>query len=282
MELGIHAYAWCAEWSNATLDILDKAKAQGLDFLEIPLMCLDKFDAEEVRKRKNRVGIDVVTSNVLLEPSVDITSLDPSARKSGVEYLKRCVDATAAIESNSFSGVIYSQYLKPASRPPSEAEWNYSADCLREVANHAKQYGVEIGLEPVTRYESYLLNTCEQALRLISLVGCDNVKVHLDTYHMNVEEKDFYAATKAAKGKLMHYHLCENDRGIPGTGHVDWDGVFKALSEIGYHGRVGMEGFSDITDNMSTWVWRKLAPNGDAFLREGIAFIRRMIEKYNL
>ncbi len=141
---------------------------------------------------------------------------------------------------------------------------------------------MDLGLEPVTRYESYLLNTCEQALKLIDMIGENNVKVHLDTYHMNVEEKNFYKATKAAGNKLMHYHLCENDRGIPGTGLVDWDDVFRALSEIGYKGRVGMEGFSDITENMSTWVWRKLAPDGDTFLREGIKFIRSMMKKYNL
>ena len=114
------------------------------------------------------------------------------------------------------------------------------------------------------------------------MVGLDNVKVHPDTYHMNVEEKSFYDATKMLKGRICHYHMCECDRGIPGTGHVDWDGIFRALKEIGYNGRIGMEGFSDITDNMSTWVWRKLAPSGDVFLREGIKFLRQMIKKYEL
>jgi D-psicose/D-tagatose/L-ribulose 3-epimerase len=119
-------------------------------------------------------------------------------------------------------------------------------------------------------------------MRLLDMVGLDNVQAHLDTYHMNVEEKSFYEATKLAKGRLCHYHFCENDRGIPGSGHVDWDGIFQALKENDYHGRVGMEGFSDITDNMSTWVWRKLAPSGDVFLREGVKFLKAMIAKYDL
>ena len=281
MKLGIHAYAWCSQWSNDTLDIIDKVKENGIDFLEIPLMCLETFDPEAVKKRADSVGVDLVTSTVLLGET-DITSDDPAIRKKGVDYLKRCIDATAAIESDCFSGVIYSQYLKPAVKPPTEDTWKYSAEGLREVAQLAAGSGIDIGLEPVTRYESYLLNTCEQALKLIDMTGEDNVKVHLDTYHMNVEEKNFYKATLAAGDKLIHYHLCENDRGIPGTGLVDWDGVFRALSEIGYTGRVGMEGFSDVTDNMSTWVWRKLAPDGDTFLREGIKFIRSMMKKYNL
>lgn len=282
MKLGVHAYAWCSEWSNETLSIIDKVKEFGLDFIEIPLMCLEKFDGKKVRERLQSLEMDAVTSNVLLDAEIDPTSDDPSARKNSVGYLKRCVDATAEIESDCFSGVIYSQYLKPAKRPPTEDTWKYSADVLREVAQYAQQFSIDIGLEPVTRYESYLLNTSDQAVHLIDMIGEPNVKVHLDTYHMNVEEKNFYNATMRAKGKLIHYHLCENDRGIPGSGLVDWDGVFRALSDMGYSGRIGMEGFSDITDNMSTWVWRKLAPDGDTFLKEGIKFIQSMMKKYNL
>ena len=281
MELGIHAYAWCSEWSNKTLGILDTAKKENLDFLEIPLMKLEDFDPKAVLKRKNEVGIDVVTSNVILADKHDVTSKDPANRKNGIDYLKRCVDATAAVEADCFSGVIYSQYCK-ATELPTDDDWKWSAEALRTVGEYAQQYNMTLGLEPVTRYESNLLNTCEQAVRLIDMVGLDNIKVHPDTYHMNVEEKDFYEATMLTKGRLCHYHMCENDRGIPGTGHVDWDGVFRALKELDYHGRIGMEGFSDITDNMSTWVWRKLAPSGDVFLREGIAFLRKKIAEYGL
>lgn len=281
MQLGIHAYAWCSEWSNNTLDILNTAKREGLDFLEIPLMKLEDFDPAAVRRRKDDVGIDVVTSNVILADEHDITSRNPEYRKNGIEYLKRCVDATAEVEGKCFSGVIYSQYCK-ADALPTEDDWKWSAEGLRAVGEHAQQYGITIGMEPVTRYESNLINTCEQALRLADRIGLDNVMVHLDSYHMNVEEKSFYEATRLAKGRLCHYHMCECDRGIPGTGHVDWDGIFRALKENDYHGRIGMEGFSDITDNMSTWVWRKLAPSGDVFLREGVRFLRRKIEEYGL
>lgn len=100
MQLGIHAYAWCSEWSNKTLDILDTAKKENLDFLEIPLMKLEDFDPKAVLKRKNEVGIDVVTSNVLLADEHDITSDIPSNRRNGIDYLKRCVDAPAAVESD--------------------------------------------------------------------------------------------------------------------------------------------------------------------------------------
>lgn len=281
MKLGIHAYAWCSQWSNTTLNIIDKVKNFGMDFIEIPLMCLDTFDARAVKQRLDKVGLDAVTSTVLLNDT-DITSADKNIRENGVVYLKKCVEATNAIRARSFSGVIYSQHVKKALKRPDEQAWRYSADCLREVARHAKNLGVDIGIEPVNRYETYLINTCEQALRLREMIGYDNVKIHLDTYHMNIEEKSFYQATRMAGQHLIHYHLCENDRGIPGTGLVKWDDIFKALSEINYRGYAALESFVDCTDNMNTWVWRQLAPSGDALLQEGTAFIRRMQEKYGL
>jgi D-psicose/D-tagatose/L-ribulose 3-epimerase len=99
---------------------------------------------------------------------------------------------------------------------------------------------------------------------------------------MNIEEKNFYKSTKLAGNRLMHYHLCENDRGIPGTGLVNWDEIFRALADINYQGHAAMESFVDCTDNMNTWVWRQLAPSGDTLLKEGAAFLRQMQAKYGL
>ena len=281
MKLGIHAYAWCSQWSNETLDLIDRVKGLGLDFIEVPLMCLETFDGPAVRARLEAVGLDSCTSTVLLG-GTDISSDDAAVRAKGVEYLKACVQATHAIGATSFSGVIYAQHVKPAARRPTEATWQHSADCLREVADVAAGLGVTLGLEPVNRYESHLVNTCAQAKRLKALIDRENVRIHLDTYHMNVEEKDFYEATKLAGEDLIHYHLCENDRGIPGTGLVDWDGIFRALGEMKYDGYAALESFVDCTDNMNTWVWRQLAPDGDTLVREGLAFIRGMQKRYGL
>ena len=281
MKFGIHAYAWCSQWTNESLPLIDRIKGLGLDFIEIPLMCLETLDTRAVAARLKSLGLDVCTSTVLLS-GTDITSDDAAVRKTGVEYLKACVRATAELGATNFSGVIYSQHVKPATRRPTEQAWVYSADALREVARYARTLNVKIGLEPVNRYETYLVNTCEQARKLKALIGEDNVKIHLDTYHMNIEEKGFYAATKLAGADLIHYHLCENDRGIPGTGQVDWDGIFRALSELNYDGYAALESFVDCTDNMNTWVWRQLAPNGDTLVREGIAFIRGMQKKHGL
>jgi len=281
MKLGVHAYAWCSQWSNDTLHLIDRVKGLGLDFIELPLMRLDTFDSRAVRSRLQDADLDAVTSTVLL-PGMDLTSEDPDERRRAVEYLKACVDATAEIGARQLSGVIYSQHVKPAVRRPAEAEWRMAAEGLREVAEYAAGQGVSIAVEPVNRYETYLVNTAEQAMRLIGMIGMENVGVHLDTYHMNIEEKSFPEAVRQAGSKLMHIHLCENDRGIPGTGLVDWEGLFRALGELNYQGYAALESFVDVTDNMNTWVWRQLAPDGDTLIREGAAFIRSMREKHGL
>ncbi|UUZ81473.1 sugar phosphate isomerase/epimerase [Paenibacillus sp. P26] len=281
MKLGIHAYAWCSQWSNETLHLIDRAKGLGMDFIESPLMCLDTFDAGAVRKRLQDAGLDSCTSTVLLE-GMDLTSEDPEERKRAVDYLKTCVAMTSRVGARQLSGVIYSQHVKAAKRRPVEAEWRMVAEGLREVAEYAASEGVRIGLEPVNRYETYLINTSQQAMSMIDRIGMDNVGVHLDTYHMNIEEKRFSEAVRQAGPKLMHLHLCENDRGIPGTGLVHWDDLFRALGEIHYDGYAALESFVDVTDNMNTWVWRQLAPDGDTLIREGVSFIRSMQAKYGL
>jgi D-psicose/D-tagatose/L-ribulose 3-epimerase len=281
MKLGIHAYAWTSRWTNETLDLIDRVKNLGLDFIEIPLMVLETFDAAAIKRRLEDVGLGAVTSTVLLNDT-DITSEDASIRDKGIEYLKNCVKATADIGATSFSGVIYSQHVRALDKRPTEQHWEYSAISLKKVAQVAKDLGVNLGIEPVNRYETFLVNTCDQALKLKDMVGEDCIKVHLDTYHMNIEEKSFYEATVKAGQDLIHYHLCENDRGIPGTGLVAWDEIFKALGEINYKGNAALESFVDATDNMNTWVWRQLAPDGDTLLKEGVAFIQQKQKEHGL
>lgn len=281
MKLGIHAYAWCSQWTDETLYLIDKVKGLGLDFIEIPLMRLETVNGKKIKERLREFDLDVVTSTVLLDDT-DISDFDENKRKNGVKYLKECVKATHDMGARSLSGVIYSRHVKPDAKRPGKEEWEFSAECLRETAVFARDYGVTLGLEPVNRYETHMVNTCAQALYLKNLIDMDNVKIHLDTYHMNIEEKSFYEATRLAGGDLIHIHLCENDRGIPGTGLVDWDGIFKALHEIGYEGYGALESFVDATDNMNTWVWRQLAPDGETLVKQGVEFIKKMQKKYDL
>jgi len=281
MNIGVHAYAWTPEWSNKTLGLIKRARNLGLDLIEIPLMRLDLCDPAAIRAEAQRVGIAVCTSTVLNERT-DLTADSSEIRKAGVAYLKGCVKATAEMGGNCLSGVIYSAIGKKSDTRPGTGQWRHSAEGLKEVCRYAREFGVTVGLEPVNRYETYLINTSAQAMELAEMIDEPNVAVHLDTYHMNIEEKDFYQATKLAGEKLCHYHLCENDRGVPGTGLVDWDGIFRALGEIDYQGNAALESFAEVSDNMreATCIWRDLAPSGDVLVVEGLKFIRSMADKY--
>jgi D-psicose/D-tagatose/L-ribulose 3-epimerase len=153
---------------------------------------------------------------------------------------------------------------------------------LREVARHAATRGVTIGIEAVNRYETFLVNTAEQALALADLVGEPNVGVHLDAYHMNIEEEDFYAPTRSADGRLVHFHLSESNRGIPGRGTVDWEGIYRALAESNYTGIVGLESFESPSKAMraATCIWRQLAPSSDVLVSEGLAFLKELERRH--
>jgi D-psicose/D-tagatose/L-ribulose 3-epimerase len=283
MQLGIHAMAWTPHWSNESLPLVRRVASLGLDFIEIPLMGIDDVDPVAIRRSVEEAGIGVVTSSVLSD-ATDITSDDPDIRRAGVAYLQRCIDVTAEMGAPQFSGVIYCSHGKRPEGRPTQDEWKRSAEGLARAAEYARGANITLGIEPVNRYESPLINTCEQALQLADMTGADNVKVHLDTYHMNIEEKSWKEPVVAAGDRLCHFHLCENDRGIPGTGLVDWQELFEGLARIGYRGYAALESFVDVSDDMvaGTAVWRELAPSGDVLVNEGTTFLRRLIQQHGL
>ncbi len=281
IRYAVHAYAWTTSWSNETLHLIAHAKALGFDLIEIPLMEIEKIDAAAIRAAAADAGIGVCASTACSE-ATDPTADDPGVRRRSVEYLKACVEATARMGATTFSGVVYSAIGRRITGFPEQRHWDWAAAALKETARHARDLGVTVGIEPINRYESFLVNTCDQALRLRELIGEPNVAVHLDAYHMNIEEADFRGPTQKAAPYLCHFHLSESHRGAPGTGVVDWDGIFGALAEAGYAGVAGLESFCEVSPAMAaaTCIWRRLASSSDDLLREGLAFLKRMEAKH--
>ena len=275
MRYAVHAYAWTSSWSNDDLDLIDHAASLGLDALEIPLMELDAVDPGAIRDRVERVGIDVLTSVVCPEDA-DPSSEDERVREAGRDFLTRCVDATAEMGATVFTGVTYSALGRRLDRRPERADMERAAEVLRAAARHAAERGVRVGIEPVNRYESFLVNTADQARELMEMVGEPNVGVHLDAYHMNIEEDDFRSPVELVAGDLVHFHLSESHRGIPGRGTVDWEAIMGALGDAGYSGYVGLESFAEMSDAMrgATCIWRDLAPSSDVLVREGLAYLK--------
>ena len=275
MSYAIHAYAWTSSWTSGDLGILDHAADLGLDGVEIPLMELDAVDPAAIRERAARAGVQLRTS-VACADDTDPSSEDGRVRENARAFLERCVDVTAEMGARVFTGVTYSSLGRKLDRRPEEPDYERAAGVLRDVARHAAERDVTIGIEPVNRYESFLVNTAEQALELRSRIGEPNVGVHLDAYHMNIEEDEFGTPTARAVDALVHFHMSESHRGIPGRGTVDWAAIVNALVDGGYNGWVGLESFAEVSDAMrgATCVWRDLAPSSDTLVREGLAYLK--------
>jgi len=276
----VHAYAWTSSWSNSDLGLIAHARELGLDGIEIPLMELGAVDPEAIRERAADAGAELVTS-VAVDEATDPTSDDPEVRVEAFRFLRGCVEATAAMGASVFTGVTYSALGRRPDRPPGEAEWRWAAEVLGEVARFAEPLGVTVGIEPVNRYESFLVNTAEQGRELKEMVGEPNVGVHLDAYHMNIEEEEFGGPVAATVPDLVHFHLSESHRGIPGRGVVDWEAIVGALVDGGYEGVVGLESFAEMSEAMrgATCIWRELAPDSDTLVREGLAFLHGLEER---
>jgi D-psicose/D-tagatose/L-ribulose 3-epimerase len=277
LRYAVHAYAWTTSWSNDTLNLIDRAKGLGFDLIEIPLMEIEKVDPPAIKHRLTEIGLGVCTSTACSADN-DITGDDEATRQRGISYLKACVKATAEMGARTFSGVIYSAIGRKIDTMPGEVYWERAATGLKEVARYAHDLGVTIGIEPINRYETFLINTCEQALRLRAMIDEPNVGIHPDAYHMNIEENNFYEPIKQVAPYVCHFHMSESHRGIPGQGTVDWESIYRALAESGYSGVVGLESFTEVSDAMreGTCVWRQMAPSSDELLTAGLAYLRAL------
>ncbi len=167
---------------------------------------------------------------------------------------------------------------------PTMAEYDNIARALGAAARHAKALGLGFGIEPVNRYESHLVNTAAQARWMIEKVGSDNIFIHLDTYHMNIEEKGAGNGILDARDHLRYIHLSESDRGTPGEGTCDWDEVYATLAAIGFRGGLAMESFINMPDEMAYGlaVWRPVAPSFQAVMDKGLPFLRNKASQYRL
>lgn len=281
LRYAVHAYAWTNSWSNETLDIIDRARALGFDLVEVPLMEIEKVDPAAIKARAAEAGMGLCTSTACSE-ATDPTGEDGAVRVAALTYLKECIQATADMGGTVFTGVTYSAIGRKITGRPGEEYWEHAAAVLREAARFAADRGVTLGIEAINRYETFLINTADQALDLKERIGEPNVRVHLDAYHMNIEECDFYHPTKKAAPHLCHFHLSESHRGTPGTGTVDWEGIYEALGEADYRGIVGLESFESVSPAMAaaTCMWRSLAESSDQLLGDGLGYLKALENRY--
>jgi D-psicose/D-tagatose/L-ribulose 3-epimerase len=277
---GIHSSIWTMRWTREAAEhAVADAVRHGFDFVEVALLDPPMVDAAHSRALFERAGIASVCSLGL--PQHAWPSRDPEA---GLAFLKVALDKTAEMGAGALSGVVYGGIGERSGLPPTEAELSNLARCLSGAAAHARALGLALGIEPVNRYETHLLNTGWQAVQMIERVGADNLFIHLDTYHMNIEEKGIANGILAARDHLRYVHLSESDRGVPGKGTCQWDEVFAALAAIGFRGGLAMESFINMPPELASGlsVWRPVAEGTEEVIGEGLPFLRGKARQYGL
>ena len=277
MQFGVHAALWMRTWHDDVAPYLDTAARLGFDSAELSLLAADPEAAKRLRARARELGL-ALTCTTGLAPGQDVTSDDPDVRAAGVAALRLALRQTHALGAELLSGVIYAPWGVRLAERRSE-RWARAAEALAATAEEADDLGVTLGIEAINRYETDLVNTAEQAASLAEAVDHPRVGVLLDTYHLNIEEKDVRAALRRVGPRLVHLHVVENDRGVPGSGHVPWDDVRAGLRDIGYDRSVTLEMFVqaglDVSPDLS--VWRAIEDHPTEAARAGLAFVRELL-----
>jgi D-psicose/D-tagatose/L-ribulose 3-epimerase len=279
MKFGASTFIWVSPFSNQTLELIDKVKDMGFDYLEICIEDPETIEVDAIRNQLNKVGIQVLVCGAF-GPNRDISSEDPAIRAEAVEYIKTCIDIATGLGSPLVSGPMYSATGKTRllSSEEKKQQWDWAAENMKIVADYAADQGIKLAVEPLNRFETDFLNTVQQGLAFFEQVDRENVGFLLDTFHMNLEEKNIPEAIKLAGDKIFNFHSCENDRGTPGTGHIPWNDVFQALKEISYDGPVVIESFTTDIKEIARAVsqWRPLAESQDSLGEEGLKFLKRV------
>lgn len=279
MKVGVNLWIWVSPFrTDRDLGLIAKVKSLGGEVVEFAMEDDGVIDAKTLKEtlENEEMGCSAVA---LHGPDRDLSQQDASTRQRGMEYARRsidtCAEAGVSVYSGAMAGVGGEAVLSNKERRTRLA---YAAECLRELAEYAARAGIRLGFEVLNRYENNLINTAQEARELIDLVNHSALGIHLDTFHMGIEEKKLDDAIRLAGDKLFHLHGSASHRGVPGEGHVDWEGVATALKQIDYQGYVVIESFDDkgrLAPLARFWHPQFDSPEGVA--QRGTAFLKSVL-----
>jgi D-psicose/D-tagatose/L-ribulose 3-epimerase len=279
IKFGVSTFVWVSPFGTADFDLAYKIKDMGYDIIEVAVEDRNLIDWEKLKEVVNKAGLKVTISGAF-GTERDISSDNPAYRKQGLEYIIDCVEIAKDMGSPVFTGPVYSAVGKTrlVSEEQKRQERAWCIENLNIAAKVAEECGVIIGVEPLNRFETDMVNTVDQALSIVKEVNSPAVQISLDTFHGNIEEKSIPASIrKIGKNLLCHVQANESDRGTPGTGNLDWDGIKAALDEIGYEGAMVIETFGSPSKELAkaASIWRPLANSADELASEGLAFYKK-------
>jgi len=279
MKYGMNLLLWTGEVTDEMFPVCEQLKEMGYDGVEIPMFNLD-LDYAAMGKRLDSIGLARTAVTIRGEDDNPI-SPDPEVRKRGVELNKKTLDACAAAGVETLVGPYHSAIGVFSGAGPTDDEWKWGVESMREVAEHAGEVGVRLGVEALNRFECYLLNTHGDSTRFVREVDHPACGIMYDTFHSNIEEKSVTEALLAGGDKLFHIHISENDRSTPGTGAVRWEETFDAIKRSGYDNWLVIEAFGLALPEIAaaTKIWRRMFSDELTLAREGLQFMKSEMEK---
>ncbi|MEU0282809.1 sugar phosphate isomerase/epimerase family protein [Streptomyces sp. NPDC088147] len=280
--LGANPWIWHSPVGTGALaEVLPRLAGWGFDCVELPLEQADDWEPAATAKLLDTTGLAPAAVIAVMPPDRNLVRTEPGTVRATQDYLLRCVDAAHAVAAPVVAGPVYTAVgrtwrMTGAERAAAYAEFREN---IAPVTDHARAAGVRIGVEPLNRYETGLLNTVGQTLTALKGLDPSVIGVALDTYHQNIEERTLPGAVREAGSRIVHVQVCANDRGTPGADHLDWAGFLTALDGHGYRGPLCIESFTAHNNAIAVAasVWRPLAPTQDGIATEGLAFLRRAL-----
>ncbi len=276
MKIGFCMLLWTTNVTAEHRPILEDLKATGYDGVEIPVFEGTPDQYAKLGRLLDDIGLERTAITVI--PSLDKNPLgaDPAKRKAAVDYLKYCADCTAALDARQIGGPLTQTLGHFSGTAPTDTERARAREVHREAGDHALKNGVRFVIEAVNRFETNFVNTMADLAAYLDLVDHPAVTGMYDTFHANIEEADPVAAFTRNKRHLSHVHISENDRGVPGRGHVPWAETFRAIKRSGYDGWLTIEAFGRGLPELAaaTRVWRDFSEGPEAVYREGYRTIR--------
>jgi len=281
MYFGVNTFVWVSPFTTAVVkELAPKVKNMGFDVFEISCENPELIDIEQVKIELKKDDLLPIICGAF-GPDRDLCSKNPGYVENSKSYIRWLIDSAAKLGSPVVCGPMYSSVGKEhlEDEDARHAEWDLAVSGIREMAQYAKPKGVKLALEPLNRFETDMLNIVSQGIDFIDQTGMDNVGLHLDTFHMHLEEKNSGDAIRLANKKLFHLHACENDRGVPGTGQVHWKDIAESLKDVNYDGPVVIESFTDQVKEIAraVCIWREIAPSQDAIASQGLKFLRTLL-----
>jgi D-psicose/D-tagatose/L-ribulose 3-epimerase len=275
MTYGVNTLLWTAAFDRSHIPLLAPIKDAGFDGVEIARFDFAGFPATDIRYECEALGLQPIFCSALTGDASIITD-DAAVRSRSVAFLRDGVKVAAELGASVFIGPFLSAVGLLPGRRRTRDEWKRGVEGLQSLGDTLDAHGVTLAVEPLNRFETFALNTAEDAAQLCDEVGHPRVGVLYDTFHGHIEEKGTGDAIRRIGRYLKHVHTCENDRGVPGSGQVHWDEVFRALDDVGYDGWLVIESFGQNVPEIAAaaCIWRDLAPTPETIMLGGLEFLK--------